>query len=49
MNPILIAKLLMYGLLGCVSNISGLNTQDFVIMLIPVICIDVLSAIGARK
>ena len=49
MNPILIAKLLMYGLLGYTSNIASMDTRQFVIMLIPVICIDVLSTIGARK
>ena len=47
MNPLFIAKLLMYGLLGVAA--TGMNTQDFAIMLIPVICIDVLSAIEASR
>ena len=47
MNPLFIAKLLMYGLLGFAA--TGMDTRQFVIMLIPVVCIDLLSAIEASR
>ena len=54
MNPLLIAKLLMYGLLGITMDQYGhINLIDniggYISILIPVVCIDVLSAIEASR